>query len=79
METPCRYACSQHEDESRKMKFNKLERKDRREISIAQVGSNVNSARELKVRIANGLGALLGLTKIWLKGNLISQKTKIRF
>lgn len=61
-----------------KTKFNKLERKDRRETSIAQVGSNVNSTRELKVRIANGLGALLGLTKIWLKGNPISQKTKIR-
>jgi len=53
-------------------------KKDRQLTSMNYVGSNINSTMELGIRLAKGLGALLGMTKIWLKGNPISLKTKLR-
>ena len=61
-----------------KTKINTLERNGRKEISINQVGSNVNPNKELKIRINKAMNALISMSKIWLKGNPISQKTKMR-
>jgi len=61
-----------------KTKLNTLERSSRREISINQVGSNTNATKELKTRIMKAIRAMLSMSKIWLKGNPISQKTKMR-
>ena len=61
-----------------KTKINILERPGRRELSIKQVGSNLNPEIELKTRISKALYAMNSMSKIWLKGNPISQKTKLR-
>jgi len=58
--------------------FERKSSEDRKQISMVYVGTNVNSSRDLSNRLAKGLGALLSMTKIWLKGNPISLKTKLR-
>ena len=58
--------------------FERKSSEDRKLISMVYVGTNVNSSIDLSNRLAKGLGALLSMTKIWLKGNPISLKTKLR-
>ena len=56
-----------------------LDKQNRGEkLKLKQVGTLLDSSAEVKLRIAKGYGALAGMTNLWLKGNPISLKTKLR-
>ena len=61
-----------------KTQFITITRKTRKNTIIPQLGSDVNSTRELSIRCRKAMVALNAMHKLWIKGNPISKKTKIR-
>jgi len=55
-----------------------LDRENRKMQDFKQLGTNVNQDIEVNIRIKKACGAMRAYHKIWLKGNPISDKTKIR-